>query len=624
MPAGTASAAPGPAPAAAGTASAAADRSPALGRKLRLAIGLGLSAEPGVLAVQVALLICAGALPVLAAWLTKLLFDALVSGGARDAAWYAVGAALAGAATAVSAGVAGYLGARRHRSVGLLVQDRLYERSNRHLGLRPFEDPRRLGRLRLAEEAAAGAPQAITGFALELVQAMVSVFGFVGVLITVWPPMVVLLLLGAVPTVLAQLALARRQAGVVEQSMESVRRRLFYQTLLTDVRAAQEVRLFGLAGLFSGRMARLSRSVAGRGLAVERRATIVHGGLSLFTAAVGAIGSVAVLLAVGAGSTSVGDFVLFVAAVAALQGAVTAVATGLGDAVQGLRLFENYLHVLQAPDDLPSGSRPCPALRQGLQLRDVWFRYGPDLPWVLRGVTLAIERGSTVGLVGLNGAGKSTLVKLLCRFYDPDRGAILWDGVDLRELDAAALRRRLGVTFQDFMQYDMTAAENIGLGDAARLDDHHAIRHAARLAEVHDTLDALPRGYDTLLSRVFFDDEQLSGASLSGGQWQRVAVARALFRDGADLLVMDEPSSGLDARAEHHIHEVLRAHRVGRTCVLISHRLNAIRGADRIVVLRDGVVAEEGDHESLMLGGGEYARLFALQAKLYQDARVGA
>jgi len=399
---------------------------------------------------------------------------------------------------------------------------------------------------------------------------------------------------------------------------------VFYQSLLTDVRAAQEVRLYGLAGLFARRMTELTRRVTDRNLAVERRAMAVRSGLGLLAACVGAGGSVAVLLAVGAGRTSVGDFVLFVAAVAAVQAAVQAVATELGQASEALRLFDNYLHVVNAPDDQPSGTRPVPPLRDGIELREVWFRYSPDLPWVLCGVSLTIARGTAVGLVGLNGAGKTSLVKLLCRFYDPDRGAILWDGIDIRELDPASLRRRLGVTFQDFMQYDLTAAENIGLGDATRLGDTAGIKRAASLAEVHDAIDALPRGYDTLLSRVFFDDEESSGAGLSGGQWQRVAVARALFRDGADLLILDEPSSGLDAQAEHRIHKALRAHRAGRTCVLISHRLSAIRDADRIVVLSDGVVAEEGDHESLMLAGGEYARLFALQAKRYQDGRVAA
>jgi ATP-binding cassette, subfamily B, bacterial len=590
---------------------------------VRVAVALGWLAGPGLLAGQAGLLVAVGLLPAAAAWLTKLVFDELVAGRAGQAAWLAAAAATAGALAAVAAGAAGYLSLHHNRAVGLLVQERLYDRANRYVGLRPFEDPAHLGRLRLAEEAAAVAPQAITGFALALVHGLVVASGFAGALVVVWPPMVLLLIAGAIPTVLAQLAISRRQAVVAEHSTELVRRRVFYQGLLTDVRAAQEVRLFGLAGLFSGRMADLTRLATGRQLAVERRAAFVQGGLGLLSTAVAVAGSIAVLLAVGAGRTSIGDYVLFGTAVVAAQAAVQAIVTRLGDFTEALRLFGSYTRVLEAPEEQAAGSLPVPPLRHGIEFRDVWFRYRPGAPWVLSGVSFTIPSGSSIGLVGLNGAGKTTLVKLLCRFYDPERGEIRWDGTDLRDLDPAGLRQRLGATFQDFMTYDLSAAENIGLGDLNQLGDRTAIEQAAARAEVHEALKALPRGYDTLLSRVFFDDEENDcGTTLSGGSWQRLAVARALMRTGADLLVLDEPSSGLDAEAEHRIHRALHELRAGRTCVLISHRLSAIRDADLIVVLSGGKVVERGDHESLMLAGGEYARLFSLQANKYQDSRV--
>jgi ATP-binding cassette subfamily B protein len=223
--------------------------------------------------------------------------------------------------------------------------------------------------------------------------------------------------------------------------------------------------------------------------------------------------------------------------------------------------------------------------------------------------------------VGLNGAGKSTLIKLLCRFYDPSRGSIRWDGVDLREVPPAELRRRMGVLFQDYMCYDLTAAENIAMGEIEALHDRPRIEGAARLAGVHDVVRALPRGYDTMLSRIFFHEEEEAadeaGVVLSGGQWQRLALARTLLREGRDLLVLDEPSAGLDARAEHEIHTRLARHRAGRTSLLVSHRLGAVRAADLIVVLRDGEIAERGTHDELMAAGGGYAELFDLQARDY-------
>jgi len=249
----------------------------------------------------------------------------------------------------------------------------------------------------------------------------------------------------------------------------------------------------------------------------------------------------------------------------------------------------------------------------------VWFRYGADQPWVLRGVRLFIPAGEAVALVGHNGAGKSTLVKLLCRFYDPDRGRILWDGVDLRDVGPVDLRRRVTAVFQDYMTYDLSAAENIAVGDLSLAQDAPALAAAAERARVHDAIAALPKGYDTLLTRTFFDltdkENPETGVLLSGGQWQRVALARAFLRGDRDLMILDEPSSGLDAEAEDEIHRSLRAHRRGHATLLVSHRLNAVREASHIVVLIDGLVAEQGSHDVLMARRGTYARLFATQAR---------
>jgi ATP-binding cassette subfamily B protein len=280
--------------------------------------------------------------------------------------------------------------------------------------------------------------------------------------------------------------------------------------------------------------------------------------------------------------------------------------------------------VVEAEPDLPVPARPVelPVLSQGIEFRDVWFRYGDEHPWVLRGLDLRIPAGVATGMVGLNGAGKSTIVKLLCRFYDPTRGSITWDGVDLRTVDAAQLRQRIGAVFQDFMEYDLTARENIALGDLSVLDDPERLHTAARRAGVHDLLSSLPRGYDTLLTRLFFGESDQgnpeTGIRLSGGQWQRLALARAFLRDRGDLMILDEPSAGLDAEAEHELHTRLRQHRAGRTSVLVSHRLGSLRDADQIVVVVDGVVAEQGTHAVLLAAEGEYARLFRLQASGYQ------
>ncbi|MEU8837462.1 ATP-binding cassette domain-containing protein, partial [Streptomyces sp900116325] len=321
---------------------------------------------------------------------------------------------------------------------------------------------------------------------------------------------------------------------------------------------------------------------------------------------------------------TIGDLSVFVASISGLQSAVGTLVGGISDIVQSSLSFRYYLAVVGAPADLPRAAHPedVGPLRHHIKFHDVWFRYHENTPWVLQGVNLTVEVGKTLALVGLNGSGKSTLVKLLCRLYDPTKGSITWDGRDLRDFDPDELRSQLGAVFQDYMAYDLTAAENIGIGAVGDIQDQSAVTRAADAAGVHEAVSELPHGYDTLLSRIFFagdgDNPEL-GVHLSGGQWQRLAFARGLMRARADLMILDEPNAGLDAEAEADVHARLHAHRQGRTSLLISHRMSAIRSADSIAVLRNGIISELGTHDQLIEQRGEYARLFELQAAGYQE-----
>jgi ATP-binding cassette subfamily B protein len=429
----------------------------------------------------------------------------------------------------------------------------------------------------------------------------------------------------AVPALLAHLRLSRAMAATMWGLAPRQRREFFYAELLTSISAAKELRLLGLGDLFRHRMlAELaaSNSAQSRQGGKELR---MHGALAALAALLSGAGLVWAIGAAAAGRLTIGDVSVFVAAVAGVQVALQSLVASISSGQLALLLFHHYRQIETAGADLPVAATPRPVgpLHTGIQLRDVWFRYGPEHPWILRGVDLVIKPGRTLAIVGLNGAGKSTLIKLLCRFYDPTRGAILWDGADLRDLCVDGLRERIGAVFQDYMCYELSAAENIGVGDIRVLDDQPHIVDAAGRAGIHDALAALPRGYRTLLSRMFFDQADRAnpetGVLLSGGQWQRVALARAFLRDQRDLMILDEPSAGLDAEAEHDMNQRLRQHRAGGTSVLISHRLSAVRDADAIAVLADGQIVERGTHAELMASTSRYARLFRLQASGYQQ-----
>jgi ATP-binding cassette subfamily B protein len=587
------------------------------------ALAVPWRAAPGVASGTIAVTVLAGGTPAVAAWFTSRLVDTVAAPGpgrAGHAAALAVGVALAGAFGIAVLYVSGHVMSVLRQRVAIAVESALFSRIAALPGLRYFEDPAFHDRLRLAEQGAQEAPATLTGFAQELLRAAVVVLSFAGVLLALWPPAAALVALSAAASFVAHVATGRRQAAAVEASVGMYRRRMLYRALLTDVRAAKELRLFGTGRLLHGRMVSSFEEVAARELDAERRGVGVQAVAAFAVAAVNAVALVVVARRAATGAATVGELALFLAAQVAVQGAFAGVVVQAGEAVRALALYGHYRDVLDAPDDLPDGAVDAPPLRHAVELRDVWFRYSDAGPWVLRGVTLAIPAGSSLGIVGLNGAGKSTLVRLLCRFYDPQRGDITWDGVPLRDLRLASLRRRLSVTFQDFMSYDLTAAENIGLGDPERLGDAAAVEAAARAAGVHDAVVALPSGYGTLLSRTF-DDGEAAGVTLSGGQWQRIAVARALMRGDSDVVVLDEPSASLDPEAEHRLSRTLRDSAAGRTTVLVSHRLSTLRDATAIAYLADGTVAEHGTHDELMALDGGYARLFRMQGEGYRDAK---
>jgi ATP-binding cassette, subfamily B, bacterial len=606
-------------------------RKPTLGRgparALAMMIGMAWRAHPGAFCGLLAVAALAGLAPIASAWLLRAILDDLAAGhGHGQVLTLALALGAAAGATAVLPGISQYLSAQSGRSIQRDATGRLFTAVNRLSGLRTLEDPAFQDKIRFAQQAGASGPGQVLSGGIAIVQSAVTLAGFLIALVVLSPFLAVIVTAAAVPAVCLQRGTARREAAVLRGITHAQRRQFFFASLLSGVAAAKEIRLFGLGPFFRTRMLDELTEAQRAGTQIDRRVLAVEATLAVIGAAVAAGGLLWATSAAAAGRLSIGDLALLVAALAATSATLGSMISGGAFTYQALLMFESYREVLSAPPDLPVPDQPAPAgrLRRGIDIDDVWFRYGPGTPWILRGVSCFIPGGQATALVGLNGAGKSTLVKLLCRFYDPDRGRILWDGTDLREIDPAELRERLSVVFQDYATYDLTAAENVAVGDLSRASQLDLLHAAARQAGIHDTLAGLPKGYQTLLTRTYFDladkENPETGVLLSGGQLQRVALARAYLRGGRDLMIMDEPSSGLDAEAEHDLHRRLSRHRRDQTTVLISHRLNAIRDADRIVVLSDGVVSEQGGHDALMALSGTYARLFTLQARGYATA----
>ncbi|WP_329583964.1 ABC transporter ATP-binding protein/permease [Kitasatospora sp. NBC_01250] len=592
---------------------------------IRTALGLAAQAAPLALAGVWLTALAGAALPVAIAWLTRSLIDRLTD--ASSAAPGAVATAVALSVTGVAASVLPFadqlLRGQLAREVGVVAQDRLYAAVNAYVGLSRFENPALLDRLRLAQQCGQDAPPQIIASAVMLTRTALSLLGFTVSLAVVSPWLAGAVVLGALPVLRAELRIARAWSTTVVGLTPLERREMFYGQLLTSVHAAKEIRLFGIGGFLRDRMRSDRRVINDAHRAIERRTVVSQILPNLGTAGIAAAGLVWVTHAAAQGAVSVGTVSVVVAGIAAVQSGLGTAAATLAATQQKLVLFESYLDVLTEPSDLPvSGiDTELEPLRSGIELRDVWFRYSDSHDWILRGVNLTVPVGRCLALVGENGAGKTTLVKLLCRFYDPTRGQILWDGVDLRDLPVAQLRGRVSAIFQDFMHYEMTAAENIAVSDLSALSDPARIHAAAERAGMAEKLASLPLGYDTPLTRSLSLTAGRTGAEegveLSGGQWQRVSMARAFLREDPDLLILDEPTAGLDPAAENRIHQAVRSYREARTSLLISHRLGTVRDADLIVVLKDGVITEQGSHDELIAADGRYRNLFDLQAAGY-------
>ena len=482
------------------------------------------------------------------------------------------------------------------------------------LDLEDFEDSEFQDQLERARRQTSGR-MTLMGQLLGQAQDIMTVASFVAGFIFFAPWLIALLLLALVPAFLGE-AHFNAQSYSLDFGRTPERRELDYvRQTAASVDTAKEVKIFGLNGFLIDRYIRLANDfyAANRKLAIQRAR---WGGL--FTA----IGTIGYYLAYAyiawrtlTGEFSVGDLTFLAGSFrrlrTLLEGLLTSFSTTAGQALYLNDLF-SFFEV--EPEILsPDNPRPFPQpIREGFVFDDVGFRYPDAERWAVRHLSFELRAGEVLALVGENGAGKTTLVKLLTRLYDPDEGRILLDGRDLREYDLEALRGNMGVIFQDFVRYNLSAGDNIAVGKIVARGDSARIERAAMRSQADEVITRLPAGYQQMIGKRF-----KNGVELSGGEWQKIAIARAYMREAA-VLVLDEPTAALDARSEFEVFKRFKELSSGKTAVLISHRFSSVRMADRILVLADGIVEAAGTHDELMKQSGRYSELFELQAAGYR------
>ncbi|MCA9684960.1 MAG: ABC transporter ATP-binding protein, partial [Myxococcales bacterium] len=392
------------------------------------------------------------------------------------------------------------------------------------------------------------------------------------------------------------------------------RKQMYLETVLAREDYAKEVKLYGLGPMLLQRYREIFELV----FAEDRRLTLRRGLWGFFLGLLGTgafYGAYAwIVIETVLGHISLGEMTMYLLVFKQGQSAVSASLSSIGGMYEdNLYLSNLYEYLDQGVDTEAGAALEGPVPGDGVRFEGVSFSYPGASEPALHQISLHLEPGKSLALVGENGSGKTTLIKLLTRLYTPSSGRITLDGRDLREWDEEALRRRVGVIFQDFARYQMLVGENVGAGDIDHFEDEQRWRDAAIKGMADDFVRDMPAGYQTQLGRWFQD-----GRELSGGQWQKIALSRAFMRSKADILVLDEPTAAMDAEAEATVFEHVRNLTADRMAILISHRFSTVRSADHIVVLDHGRVVEQGSHEQLMERDGRYARLFTLQAEGYR------
>lgn len=557
--------------------------------------------------------------PIAALWISKMIVDGIVHSVTNHQPvprmlWWLVAAEFAVA----------IVGSVLSRTIDYL-DSLLADKYTRHVSIRvmehaasldliAYEDPvfyDRLERARVQATDRLGMIQSIG----RLVQQVITATSLSISILLFSPWLLLLLIAGIIPAFLGESHFAF--LGYAKNFRQTpVRRELDYLRVLGGSReAAKELKLFGLKDFLLGRFTHLSDEIYDENVQLARRRLIAGSFLSMIGTAGYYAAYVYVIWRTVIGALSIGTLWFLSGAILQASANIQLIFSTLSSIADQALFLTDLLAFFEMKPAIRSKENALPAprpIREGFEFRNVSFQYPGNSRLVLNNLDFHLHPGERVALIGENGEGKTTLVKLLTRLYDPTEGQILLDGIDLREYQLEDLYREIGVIFQDFMRYEMTARANIAVGQIERVHDVPLIKRAAAKSMANEVIERLPRDYEQMLGRRFE-----SGVDLSGGEWQKVALARAYLRD-AQVLILDEPTAALDARSEFEVFQRFAELTMGKTALFISHRFSTVRMADRIVVLEHGKIAEDGSHEQLARLGGRYAEMFELQASSYR------
>lgn len=565
------------------------------------------------------LTLLAGVIPGAIAYVSKMLVDSVVHASAShvpsDQDWAFTMVALEGGTVMLLAAIEransvcqSLLRAQLGQRVNVMILEKTLT-----LNLSHFEDSEFYDKLSQARRQASNKPMSMVSGTMALARNALNLLTYAGLLFSFSPWAVLILIAAGLPTFIMDARFSGQAFRLFTWRSPETRQQLYLENLLATEDKAKEVMLFRLGKMLLARYEAIFEKLYAEDRALTMRRA--GWGFLLGTLATGVLYGAYfwVVSAAVVGKMTLGEMTMLLMVFKQGQSAVTNSLGSISSLYEDNLYLNNLYEFLGQPVVAPTGTATVGTVPgDGVRFENVSFAYPGQEKAALENMNFHLAPGKKLALVGENGSGKTTLVKLLARLYTPTQGRVLLDGLDLQEWDQTALRERIGVIFQDFVRYAFLVGENVGVGDVERIEEEERWRQASKMGLADEFVEALPEGYRTQLGRWF-----AGGRDLSGGQWQKLALSRAFMRPEADILVLDEPTSAVDPRAEVQLFERFREVTKDQMVILISHRFSTVRIADYILVLDKGKVLEEGSHDSLLEQNGHYANLFRLQAAGY-------